>query len=101
VEAEVKLGILITDHRYKDFIAPVLKAAIDRGDQVQVFIMDDGCLLADAPDLKEVFSHVRLSAVICDLNRMQRGIEAPLEVSMGSQYDNAKMMHESDKVLVF
>jgi len=97
----MRFGILIIDAAYRDFILQVLRAAEKRGDQVDIFIMDEGCPITEDPEFKELAEGKDVSTTICDLNRRQRGIEAPLEVKIGSQFDNARMVHECEKILVF
>jgi len=97
----MRLGILIINSAYKDFILPVLRAASMRGDQVEIFIMDEGCPITGDPEFQELARGKDVRSTICDLNRRQRGMEAPLEVKIGSQFDNARMVHECEKILVF
>lgn len=98
------LGILVTGEIYKEDIVGLCRVAIQRGHNVNIFIMDRGCLLLEDSDftsLKEIDS---VSMSFCDLNRKQlkiRDEDIPEGIVCGSQYNNAKMVHESDKVIVF
>lgn len=96
----MKLGVLITDSAYGGMVVPILKAAIDRGDEVNLFLMDDGCFMAEDPEFIKVAAG-KLKVSMCDLNRSQRNLEIPGEIQAGSQYDNIKMVRWCDRLLVF
>ena len=95
----MKLGVLITKAEYREYIIPVIRAALKRGDEVTVFMMDDGCLLANDREFASLAGDVKVN--ICDLNRGQRGIEPPAEIHSGSQYDNIRMVRGTERLLVF
>ncbi len=95
----MRLGILVTKREYSNYFVPVIAAAVNRGDKVTVFFMDDGCFAATDPALKEYLG--KITATVCDLNRRERDVQLPPEVHTGTQYDNLNMIRESEKVLVF
>ncbi len=94
------MGVLITDSRYGTIVVPILKAAIRRGDEVNVFLMDNGCFISEDPEFVKTVSG-KLKVNVCDLNRGQRNIELPDEIRAGSQYDNISMVRWCDRLLVF
>ncbi len=96
----MRLGVLITDSGYRKMVVPILKAAIKRGDEVNIFLMDDGCFMSEDPEFINTVSG-RLKVNVCDLNRGQRNLELPGEIQAGSQYDNISMVRWCDRLLVF
>jgi len=98
------LGILVTTDRHRDDIIGITEAAMRRGHRVIIFFMDKGRWLIKDAKIIELFGSGSVSMSICDLNRRQIGI-ADTDVSAGivcgSQYDNAVMNMESDKMIVF
>lgn len=98
----MKLGVLITESAFGPVVKPILKAAAQRGDEVRVFLMDDGCYMAEDPEFLEMAGGANgLKAGMCDLNRGQRGLGLPEGIQGGSQYDNISMVRWCDRLLVF
>lgn len=98
------LGILVTTDRHRDDIVGITEAAVRRGHRVIIFFMDKGCRLIKDAEIIRLCSYGSVSMSICDLNRRQMGItdtDVPAGIACGSQYDNAVMNRESDKVIVF
>ncbi|MFA5802696.1 MAG: hypothetical protein WC911_09520 [Thermoleophilia bacterium] len=93
-----KLGILLNSDKYRDDVIGVIKAAKAAGHDVTVFMMDDGTLLAS--DLSAECSGDATLAY-CDHSAEPRGVKDVEGATAGSQYQNAVMVHESDKVVVF
>ncbi|MDA8387800.1 MAG: hypothetical protein M0Z58_03915 [Nitrospiraceae bacterium] len=96
----VKLGVLITDSAYGPMVVPILKAAVERGDEVRVFLMDDGCYMAEDPEFIKIAGGGP-RAGMCDLNRRQRNLKLPDAIQAASQYDNISMVRWCDRLLVF
>lgn len=99
----VKLGILINTNKYKEALIGITKAAIKKGHKVILFFMDEGCLLLRDEEILSLRNLDYVSISVCDLNRRKVGIkdEEILEgICCGSQYDNAVMNKEADKVIV-
>jgi sulfur relay (sulfurtransferase) complex TusBCD TusD component (DsrE family) len=92
------LGILVNSDKYGDEITGIVRAAKAAGHEVKIFMMDDGVLLAD-----ELCGAVAGEAEIayCDHSAEPRGVKDVEGATSGSQYQNAVMMHDSDKVVVF
>lgn len=93
-----KLGILVNSDKYRDDVVGVIKAAKSAGHDVSVFMMDDGVLLAD--DLCGSIGE-EAEYFYCDHSAEPRGVKDVAGAVAGSQYQNAVMMHEADKVVVF
>ncbi len=96
------LGILVTNSKYRDDIAGLTESAIKRGHKVILFFMDDGCHLVTDKDIISLKGRSGVTMSLCDYNRKKMGLkDIPDGIICGSQYDNAVMNRESDKVIVF
>lgn len=98
------LGILVTTDKYKDDIVGITEAAVCRGHRVIIFFMDEGCRLITDSRIISLNGRDSVSMSLCDFNRRKMGLldrDIPEGIICGSQYDNAVMNRESDKVIVF
>lgn len=98
------LGILVTTDKYRDDVVGITEAAVGRGHRVVLFFMDEGCRLITDSRIISLKDRDGVSMSLCDFNRKKMGIsdeEVPEGIICGSQYDNAVMNRESDKVIVF
>lgn len=93
-----KLGILVNTDKYREDIVGIINAAKEKGHDVSVFMMDDGTLLA-ADLCSEVGDAAEFT--YCDHSAEPRGVKDVEGATAGSQFQNAVMTHESDKVVVF
>ncbi len=93
-----KLGILVNTDKYREDVIGVIKAAKAAGHEVTIFMMDDGTLLGS-----DIASECGGDAEMayCDHSAEPLGIKEIAGATKGSQYQNAVMMHEADKVVVF
>lgn len=96
------LGILINSDRNRDDIVGITEAAIKRGHSVILFFMDSGCLLLRDERILSLTKNEAVSMTVCDLNRKKFGLKDDeiTEIRCGSQYDNAVMNRDSDKVII-
>jgi sulfur relay (sulfurtransferase) complex TusBCD TusD component (DsrE family) len=102
-----QLGILVaTSPRADDFalFASHVKAALERGHEVALFLMDDGTGYAlDARVIALIDAGVEVA--MCAMDAERRGIDcAQAEaagVLVGSQYDHARLVRDSDRFLSF
>ncbi|GAB4537969.1 MAG: hypothetical protein Fur0020_06740 [Thermodesulfovibrionia bacterium] len=99
----MKLGILVnTDRHAKDLIG-ITKAAVSKGHEVVIFIMDAGEYLLNNKDVTALCNEQGVRMAYCDHNAQQLGISKegiPDRITCGSQFDNATMNHEADRVIV-
>ncbi len=93
-----KLGILVNTDKYLEDIVGVTEAAKAVGHDVTIFMMDDGTLLAQ--DLCDRLSG-EAQLTYCEHSASLRQVSDVEGATSGSQYQNAVMMHEADKVVVF
>ncbi len=101
---EMTLGILVTTDKFKEEIIGITKTAVKKGHRVIIFFMDEGCKLIMDKSIISLKNMHNITMSICDYNRKKMGIldkDIPENIRCGSQYDNALMNRESDKVIVF
>lgn len=92
------LGILVNSDKYRDDVVGIVQAAKKAGHDVKIFLMDDGTLLTEY-----LCGEISGAAEVayCDHSAEPRGVKDVEGATAGSQYQNAVMMHDSDKVVVF
>ncbi|RZV36603.1 MAG: hypothetical protein EVJ48_10235 [Candidatus Acidulodesulfobacterium acidiphilum] len=101
----MKLALLITTDKYKDYLEKIINSAKKSGYELKCFIMDDGVnLLNDSGfvgKLKEAGSDVSLCEYSCSIRSIHEKIEGFL---YASQYENASIINSltsEDRFLVF
>ncbi len=99
----MKLGIFVNTDRHKTDVLGIAKAAVSKGHDVVIFNMDDGSKLLIDPSYTELCRTKGVSMSFCDhsakgMNVQTEGV--PPEIICGSQYNNAVMVNESDRVIV-
>lgn len=100
----MKLGILVNTDKHLDHILGMVKAALASGHEITVFVMDAGTKLLNNSAFAGLSLLHGVSMSFCDLSADKEGVikeGMPAEIQSGSQYNNAVMVHESDRVLVF
>jgi len=99
--AEGQLGILITKHENLEHISGIVRAARKAGHRVRIFATDEGVRFTREPKFLELLEP-GVEMAVCDHICEVLGIREKVGgITYGSQYDNAGMMHDSDRVLVF
>lgn len=99
----MKLGILINTDRHVDDIAGITKAAISKGHEVIIFMMDDGNKLLGNPTVTGLSEEAGVSMSYCDHSAQKLGVSKdgiPDKIGCGSQFDNANMNSQADRVIV-
>jgi sulfur relay (sulfurtransferase) complex TusBCD TusD component (DsrE family) len=79
------------------------KAALDKGHEVMVFFMDDGVRLLTNASVTSLCESSDVNMSFCDYTIEKNGISKEGicdKLICGSQYDNATMNHEADRVIV-
>ncbi len=97
----MRLGILVNTDRNLKHILGITEAALMKGHEVSIFIMDEGVRLLRDERFTALCKKVSMS--FCDLSTHVLGVSKegiPEEIICGSQYNNAVMVHEAQKVLV-
>ena len=100
--AKETLGIMITNHENLDHIAGVTKAARAAGHPVMIFMTDEGVRFTRDPKFLELLKVDGVDISVCDHSCERVGVHEKTEgISYGSQYNNATMLHDSSRVLIF
>jgi len=99
----MKLGILVTTDDHPDAVIGITDAATAGGHEVSIFAMDSGTRLLTLPAFQELAARQRIVMSFCE--HSAHGLGVPLDavpgaIARGSQYDNATMLQEADKVVV-
>lgn len=99
----MKLGIFVNTGRHIDAVTGITQAAVKKGHSITIFAMDAGTRLFVNPAFTELCRLDGISISFCDHSAKKEGAVTqglPAEIVCGSQYNNALMVHESDKVIV-
>lgn len=99
----LKLGILVNTDRHSEDLIGLTKAALSKGHEVIVFFMDDGVKLLNDQNINGLCDNNSVHMSFCDYTTQKIGIstdEVCSKIICGSQFDNASMNHEADRVIV-
>ncbi len=99
----MKLGIFVNTNRHLGDVVGLVKAALGKGHEVILFNMDDGTKLLGTPEFSALCKTKGVTMSFCDHSAKQLGVATegiPQEIVCGSQYNNAMMMHDADRVIV-
>ena len=99
----MKLGILVNSKKHLSAITGIVRVAAARGNQVTLFAMDEGTRLLEEADYVSLAELQGVSMSYCDHSAVElsvntSGLSDSIECS--SQYSNAAMNHDADKMLV-
>jgi hypothetical protein len=96
------LGIMVTKYENFDHIAGVVKAARAAGKSVTIFMTDEGVRFTKDPKFLDLLKVDGVEIACCDHSCERLSIHDKTQgISYGSQYNNAGMLHDSTRVLVF
>ncbi len=96
------LGIMVTKYENLDHIDGIVKAALKADHPVQLFLTDEGVRFTRDPGFLELLKMAGVKCAVCDHSCELLGIHGKTAgINYGSQYDNAGMLHDSERVLVF
>ncbi len=96
------LGVMITKYENLDHIMGTVKAARAAGKQVVIFMTDEGVKFTRDATFLELLKVDGVEITTCDHSCERLSIHDKTEgISYGSQYNNAGMLHDSTRVLVF
>lgn len=105
----MKLGILINTARHLDDVVGISRSAVASNHEVIIFAMDEGAKLMETPALAALATLEGVSASVCDHSAEMYGIhtegQSPklvrgTKIVGGSQFQNARMNHNADRVIV-
>lgn len=99
----MKLGIHVKSDRHMEDVIGLTKAAISKGHEVIIFTMADGVRLLENPAFTELCKLKGVTMSFCDLNARSYNINKAgilEEIICGSQFNNANMITNADRVIV-
>lgn len=99
----MKLGILVNTDKHTEDIIGLTNAAISKGHEVIIFMMDAGVKLLSNSFVIGLCNKSGVHMSFCDHSTEKLGVSKeglPSQIVCGSQYDNATMNHEADRVIV-
>ncbi len=96
------LGIMVTKYENLPHIRGVVQAARSAEHPVVLFLTDEGVRFTRDPKFLELLNVPGVELSCCDHSCERIGIHEKTDgISYGSQYNNAGMLHDSTRVLVF
>lgn len=99
----MRLGILGNTDKHASHVAGLTRAAILKGHEVILFMMDKGVKLLHNPSIVALHKIPGVSISFCQYNAQVLGISTkglPKGIRPGSQYNNAEMVKNADRVIV-
>jgi hypothetical protein len=102
----MNLGIVLTNEDHADLVLGLLEAAAARGWQPRCFLSDSGVRLVNHPRLIR-FCLSGHWVALCEMSLERYHIKASEvlhnipEIIVGGQYQDAELVKNSDRVLVF
>ncbi len=99
----MKLGILVNTDRHAEDVVGLTKAAITKGHEILMFMMDTGIKLLGNSFVTDLCNEIGVHMSFCDHSTGKLGVSkegCPDKIVCGSQFDNATMNHEADRVIV-
>jgi len=99
----MKLGIFVNTNKNLEAVQGITRAALAKGHSVSIFNMDEGTKLVGTPAFSELSKTKGVSVSFCDHSAKHMGVATDglsKEIVSGSQYNNAVMLHEVDRVIV-
>ena len=99
----MKLGILINTDNHLAQITGLTRAASEKGNEVVLFAMDEGTRLLEEADYVALADLTNVKISYCDHSAIALAVKKeglPEDIERSSQYNNAAMIHNADKVIV-
>ena len=99
----MKLGILINTDRHLKHLIKISRAASNNGHNVSLFAMDAGTKLLQSDEFPQLCKLENLMMSVCNHSATEHEVETAgvsKEIVIGSQFNNAMMNNQSDKVIV-
>jgi len=99
----MKLGILINTDRHLEDILGITKAAITCNHETNIFIMDEGTRLLENELFTALAKLPAVSITLCEHSAKSYGIDTDnfsKDINCASQFNNAMMNHNADKVII-
>ena len=97
------LGLLITTENHLDHIVGLAKSASAKGHEVILFCMDKGTKLIEKSEFTNLCKVNNVLISLCRHSAEKNGVNTDnlsKDIVCGSQFNNAMMNHEADKVIM-
>ncbi|MEN8143018.1 MAG: hypothetical protein ABFQ82_05410 [Thermodesulfobacteriota bacterium] len=99
----MKLGILVNTDKHLAAVTGITRAASEKGHEVIIFAMDDGTRLLEEAGYVALSDLANVTSSYCDHSAQDLAVKTaglPEVLERSSQYNNAAMNHNADKVIV-
>jgi len=102
----MNLGIVVTSESHAEQVLGLLQTAAERGWQLRCFLTDSGVKLLDDPRFIR-FCQAGYWVALCEMSLERYQIDAEKvqgkapDIIIGGQYQDAELVKNSDRVLVF
>lgn len=99
----MKLGILVNTDKHLEHILGLTKATIAKHHEVIIFIMDEGTRLSENELIVALAKQPAVSISLCEHSAKSYGIDTKnlsRDINCASQFNNAMMNHDADRVIV-
>lgn len=99
----MKLGIHIKTDRHLEHVVGIVNAAALKGHEVMIFTMAGGERLLENPKYSDLSKNPKVKMSYCDHDATHMGVKKemiPAEIACGSQFNNALMVNDADRVIV-
>jgi len=99
----MKLGILVNTDKHLEHTLGLTKAAIAKNHEVIIFIMDEGTRLLENDSFVALAKLPAVSISLCEHSAKGYGIntkDLSKDINCASQFNNAMMNHNADRVIV-
>lgn len=99
----MKLGILVNTDRHLKHVVGITHAADKLGHEVSLFAMDEGTRLLQLAEFIALCQLENVSMSLCHHSADEQGVDTSgvsKEIIIGSQFNNAMMNNQADKVIV-
>jgi len=93
----------VTSDEHLDHVVGLVKAAVNKAINVTLFCMDRGTLLMEDPKVKQLCKLDDVEISLCRHSAEGLGVDTQnitKDIVCGSQFNNAIMNHEADKIIV-
>jgi predicted peroxiredoxin len=98
----MNLGILVNTNKNAADVVGITKAAVEKGHTVALFFMDGGTHILPNKEIQDLCSISGVKMAFCDHSLQHEKVSKDGfsdALVCGSQFDNANMMHDADKVI--
>jgi len=99
----MKLGILVNTDKHLEHILGLTKASIEKDHEVIIFVMDEGTRLLENGLFVTLAQLPAVSISLCEHSAKGYGINIEnlsKDINRASQFNNAMMNHNADRVIV-